>query len=68
MRYLQRLLKFMRITDEQGDLSLTNIAVMASIYKLITTDATGYTEIGTVMISLLNYGHKRMINKKDQNV
>lgn len=53
--------QFFRLLDDDGLLSLTNISVMISLYKLVTAPATSYTDVGTVVASLLAYSAKKVI-------
>lgn len=56
-------LKFIRLVDENNQLSLTNIAVMVGIYKIMATQATSMNDLGLFLIPLLNYAYKKIINK-----
>lgn len=64
MKKILKVLKFFRITDEKDLLSLTNLAVMVGIYKIIVTNATSMNDLGLFLIPLLNYAYKKTINKE----
>jgi len=64
MNRLFKILQFFRLVDENKQLSLTNIAVMVSIAKIIITPANDMKDIGLLIIPMLSYIHKRHINKK----
>lgn len=54
--------QFIRIIDEDGVLSLTNITVYISMYKLLTSPVTSYTDIAALVASLGTYTAKKIIN------
>jgi hypothetical protein len=61
MSFLVKIGQFFRVLDDDGLLSLTNISVMISLYKLLTAPATSYVDVGTVVTSLLAYTAKKVI-------
>lgn len=57
------LLKFIRVIDvHDGQLSLTNTALLVVLGKLIVAPALGLTEIGGLFVALLSYQSKKVIN------
>jgi hypothetical protein len=64
-----RALKFLNLLDSEGNLSITNIAVIVGITKMaLTANFSGMDAVGLVG-ALLNYGHKRSCNNQvtDEN-
>lgn len=61
---MKKVLEFFNLLDNQGKLSITNLAVIVVLSKLIMAPAAGLTEAVTLLIALVNYGHKRMVNNK----
>jgi hypothetical protein len=54
---------FLRIIDEHDSkLSLTNLAVIITLVKLICAPAVSITDIGALLISLASYAGKKVIN------
>ena len=62
----KRLLKFLNLTDRQGNLSITNIAVIVCITKVAIAPTFTITEVGALMLSLINYAHKRVETNKNK--
>lgn len=60
-------LSFLSLLDNEGNLSITNIAVIVAITKMAL--ASQFTSVDSVALigTLLNYGHKRMINDASKN-
>lgn len=58
-----KLLKFLNLLDAAGNLSITNIAVIIVLAKLIMTPAVSITEVGMLLITLSNYAMKRIHSK-----
>ena len=65
MEKLIKVGQFFRIIDENGQLSLTNIAVMVGLYKLCQTNGTNLNDAGLMIGTLLNYAAKKYMNSKD---
>lgn len=57
-----RILKFFNLLDSQDNLSVTNIAVIVCVTKIAIAPQFSITEVGALMVTLLNYAHKRYIN------
>ena len=65
MGTIKKFLKFIRVTDAQGDLSITNLIVYAVLIKiLLKHDAIGTTDLGTILAAILGYQGKRVIETK----
>ena len=47
---LQILARFFRITDEKGNLSLTNLSMYVALFKLLTAANPGFAEVGTYLL------------------
>lgn len=61
------LLRRLNLLEYRGDkLSLTNLAVFVCVVKVALAPAISVPEIGALLLSLLNYGHKRFENSKLQ--
>lgn len=64
MPYVIKFLQFFRLVDADGLLSLTNIALIIGMYKIAVTQGTNLNDAGLLVAVLLNYAHKRFINKE----
>ena len=51
IRFLQRI----RLFDEKGNLSLTNIALMIIIVKIAMTQATSFEDISILFLAISSY-------------
>lgn len=61
---LLKISNFLRITDaHDGQLSLTNIALLVVLVKLMLAPALSIVEVGTLFIALASYQTKKIINK-----
>lgn len=61
---MNRLLTFLRIIDPyDGNISLSNLAVIVILAKLCITTDTSMVDLGGLFVSLLNYSTKKYINK-----
>lgn len=54
------LLSKLRVLDEQGNLSLTNMGIMVLIAKIALANPLDWPTTAALMLALLNYGHKRI--------
>jgi len=61
LQYLVKVGQWLRLLDDNAQLSLTNISVMISLYKLAAAPSTSFTDVGTVVASLLAYTAKKVI-------
>lgn len=53
--------QFLRLLDENNQLSLTNITVYITIVKLATAPVTNYTDIAALIAALSTYTAKKII-------
>lgn len=59
---------FFRLVDAHDmTLSITNIALYITLYKLATVEQASMTDVGAVMVSLSNYGLKKYLSKDNIN-
>jgi len=56
---LLKLLKFCNLTDKDNNLSISNIAVIVVIIKIALAATLDWATAATLLMALLNYGHKR---------
>jgi hypothetical protein len=54
--------QFLRILDDSGQISLTNITVYITMYKLATSPVTNYTDIAALVAALSTYTVKKIVN------
>lgn len=66
MNKLMRFLRFLRVTDESDNLSITNILVVAISVKLLLMPVVDATVITGFVLSLLQYAHKRHLMLAEQ--
>ena len=64
---MKKVLTFLNLLDASGNLSISNVAVCVCIAKLALAHPFQLSELGALMMSLLNYGHKRYINAQNQD-
>lgn len=61
---LKRALTFFRLVDEHdGNISLTNVALIVTTVRFITAPAASITELAAVLATLTTYTAKKVINK-----
>lgn len=58
---LNKVLKYLRINDEKGMVSLTNIAMILVIYKIAVTPVVSFEDITALALGVLGYQAKRVI-------
>lgn len=58
---MKQIFKFLNLLDHEGNLSITNLAVIVVLIKLAIAPAATLTEAGTLLIALANYAHKRVV-------
>ena len=58
---LDKVLKYFRINDEKGLISLTNIAMILVLYKLAVTPALNIQDLTALFVAVLGYQGKRII-------
>lgn len=59
---MKRLLTFLNLLDNSGNLSITNVAVIICLVKIAMASQFSGTEVGALVATLLNYSHKRFVN------
>ncbi len=62
--WAKKTLRYARINDEKGLLSLTNLAMLIVMYKMATTSATSWQDLTALSVTILGYQAKRAIEKK----
>jgi hypothetical protein len=65
---LTRILLFLRITDEQNNISLTNLAIWLVLGKMALTPELAAFDIGALLIAYMNYAGKKIIQRRDPTV
>lgn len=60
-------LNFFRILDENGDVSLTNIAVIVVIIKMAVAPALDMAAVAGILTVLSSYSFKRYTQRKHRN-
>lgn len=58
---LQRALTFLRILDDNANLSLTNISVIGVVGKIVSSGAISQTDVLALLAVLANYAIKKAI-------
>lgn len=61
MNFLLKTGQFLRLIDENGQLSLTNASVYVSLYRLLTVPHASYTEVGTFFLAAVAYNFKKTL-------
>lgn len=61
MEKLLRATQFLRLTDEQGNLSITNLALIAVLVKLVATPQLPVAELLAFVASMVGYNVKRFV-------
>lgn len=62
-QWAKDMLQYTRINDDNNKISLTNIAMMIVLYKMVITDATSWQDMTALAIAILGYQAKRVIEK-----
>lgn len=55
--------RFLRLTDEHGRLSLTNIGMLIVLVKLAMVTKTTVPDLGALLLSLAAYNGKKLIER-----
>ena len=61
---INKALQYLRVNDENGLVSLTNIAMILVLYKLAVTPALSIQDLTALFIFILGYQFKRVAVKK----
>ncbi len=62
---IKKVLAFCNVLDDNGGLSITNISVIVLVTKLAITSNPDLATVGTTVIAMLNYMHKRSVINTD---
>lgn len=62
--YIHKILRFFRVTDENGLVSLTNIFIMIVLWKVAIAPTLDLKDIATVFIAFSNYIYKKHLLTK----
>jgi len=62
---LIKALNFFRITDDDGLLSLTHLALYVCIVKLAIVSPASLADIGALFIAICNYGYKKWLGAQE---
>lgn len=57
-------LEFLSLVDKEGKLSISNLAVIVVLAKLIFSPSESITEAGTLFTVIGNYAYKRYVNSQ----
>jgi hypothetical protein len=60
------LLKVLRVLDEDGTVSLSNLLLMVLTVKIAIAPDLDWTVVSGLALSLLNYGHRKILRNKAQ--
>ena len=64
MNKIKKIASFLRLVDENGQLSLTNVSVIVTIIKLVLVQNASVCDLGILIASLTSYQVKRIVTKK----
>ena len=59
MLKIVRIATFLRLIDENRNISITNLSMWLSLYRLFTVSSVSYMEVGMFMISAAAYNYRR---------
>jgi len=62
--FIKKALYFVRLTDDEGLLSITHIACMVVLYKVAMASEPSVTDMGALLITLALYYGKRHVQSK----
>jgi len=60
MEKIKRVGRFFRILDNENNLSISNIAAILMLGKIMVTPALGANDIGLALVSLMPYVTKKL--------
>lgn len=63
---LLKIADFLRLIDETGNLSLTNIAVIVVICQLFVSKIVSFTDVAALLTVLSSYTFKRYIQRRNR--
>lgn len=64
MTTVYKILNFLSLLDKDNNISITNVAVIIMVTKLMFIPTFTLAEVSAFVIVMLNYGHKRRENAK----
>jgi len=64
MDIVKAILKFLSLSDYDGNVSISNLAVVACLVKILITPEISMVEVGALLGALSNYSLKRFENRK----
>jgi hypothetical protein len=62
MDQIFKILSFCRLIDDDGRLSLTNLATICAIINLLFCQQVGFEQVGAFVASLVSYQFKRYVS------
>jgi hypothetical protein len=65
---VKKIAAFLRLLDENAQLSLTNIAVMIILVKVALAPTLNFAEVATLLGVLSGYSFKRFVQRKTDKV
>jgi len=65
MKTFLAITRFLRLSDDQDRLSLTNIAIMLTLGRLLFVDQVSIEALGTFLTAAVGYNVKRFAPKDD---
>lgn len=63
-KWAKKALQYARINDEKNMMSLTNLAMIIVMAKMVVTPATSWQDMTALAIAIIGYQAKRVIEKK----
>lgn len=58
-----KVLSFLRLVDENKQISLTNIGVMIVLTKLALVQQAGVADLGALLLALVSYNCKKLLTQ-----
>ena len=65
MAMLVRIGQFLRIVDDNGVISITNLSMYAALFKILTAPATSLADAGMLLTTLAAYSAKKVIDNNN---
>jgi hypothetical protein len=67
MKTLLQIGQFLRVIDDNGQLSITNLGMYIALYKLFIIKNPGFGEVGTYLLAAATYSFKKHLGSKDND-
>lgn len=64
MKWLSKALYFLRVTDSENKLSLTNGLLMIIMFKIAVSPVLSMTDIALLTLGVIKYQSKKVIEKQ----